>query len=101
MIPLIETGGAPREIGVDVGRGAREQIRFACAQSRAELGGVEPAEVLANVGPYLAATEAAAPWVLDEMRGMAEGAGVPFETLFVLNAAAELMQSVGRFECTV
>src|SRR3954454_6438527 len=32
---------------------------------------------------------------------MAEGSGVPFETLFVLNAGAELTQSLGRFECTV
>ena len=101
MIPLIETGGSPREIGVDVGRGAREQIRAACAHSRAELGGVDPAAVLANIGPYVEATEAVAPWVLAEMRGMAEGAGVAFESLFVLNAAAELMQSVGVFECTV
>lgn len=101
MIPLIETGGSPREIGLDIGRGAREQIREACAHSRAELGGVDPDAVLANVGPYLAATEAVAPWVVEEMRGMAEGAGVAFEALFVLNAAAELMQSVGVFECTV
>jgi isopenicillin-N N-acyltransferase-like protein len=101
VIPLIETGGSPREIGVDVGREAREQIQTACAHTRAELGGVDPAEVAANIGPYLAATEAAAPWVVEEMRGMAEGAGVAFESLFVLNAAAELLQSIGRFECTV
>lgn len=101
MIPLIETGGSPREIGIDVGRGARDQIQAACAQSRAELGGVDPDEVSASIGPYLAATETAAPWVVEEMRGMAEGAGVAFESLFVLNAAAELMQAAGVFECTV
>jgi isopenicillin-N N-acyltransferase-like protein len=32
---------------------------------------------------------------------MADGSGVPFETLFVLNAAAELVQAAGRHECTV
>ncbi len=101
MIPLIETGGSAREIGVDVGRGAQDQIRAACAQSRAELGGVDPDAALANIGPYVAAAEAVAPWLVAEMRGMAEGAGVAFESLFVLNAAAELMQAAGVFECTV
>src|SRR3954464_3428141 len=32
---------------------------------------------------------------------MAEGSGVSFETLFVLNAGAELTQALGRIECTV
>ena len=100
MIPLIETGGAWRDIGYDVGVAAREQIQIAAASTRAELGGVDPADVLGNVGPYLRITEEVAPEIIAELRGMAEGAGVPFETLFVLNAAAELVQSIGRFECS-
>ncbi|MCC6314617.1 MAG: hypothetical protein IT337_11470, partial [Thermomicrobiales bacterium] len=101
MIPLIETGGSPREIGHDVGRAAGEQIRCAAASARAELGGLDPAAAGEAIGPYLAATERAAPWLVEELRGMAEGAAVPFATLFVLNAAAELQQAAGRFECTV
>jgi hypothetical protein len=46
-------------------------------------------------------TEEVAPDVIVELRGMAEGSGVPFESLFVLNAGAELAQTLGRFECTV
>ncbi|MGH2615740.1 MAG: C45 family autoproteolytic acyltransferase/hydrolase [Thermomicrobiales bacterium] len=101
MIPLVETGGSWRDIGVDVGRAVRDQLHVAAASTRAELGGIEPEEVLGNVGPYLQVTEETAPDVVAELRGMAEGSGVPFETLFVLNAGAELMQSVGRYECTV
>jgi isopenicillin-N N-acyltransferase like protein len=101
VIPLITTGGPWRDIGYDVGQAAREQIQIAAASTRAELGGVDPAAVLGNIGPYLRITEEVAPDVIAELRGMAEGAGVPFETLFVLNAAAELLQSIGRFECTV
>ena len=101
MIPLIETGGSWRDIGFDVGRAVREQLHVAAASTRAELGGVDPAEVMANVGPYLRITEEAAPDVIEDLRGMAEGSGVSFETLFVLNAGAELTQSVGRFACTV
>ena len=101
MIPLIETGGSWRDIGYDVGRAVRDQIQFAAASTRAELGGIDPAAVRANIGPYLRLTEEAAPDAIAELRGMAEGAGVEFETLFVLNAAAELIQSLGRVECTV
>ncbi len=101
MIPLIETGGSWRDIGFDVGRAVREQLQIAATATRAELGGVDPAEVVGNVGPYLRITEEIAPDTIAEMRGMAEGSGVSFETLFMLNAGAELMQSVGRFECTV
>jgi isopenicillin-N N-acyltransferase like protein len=101
VISLIETGGSWRDIGFDVGKIAREQIQFAAASTRAELGGIDPAAVIGNIGPYLRITEDVAPDIIAELRGMAEGSGVPFETLFVLNAAAELAQSIGRFECTV
>jgi isopenicillin-N N-acyltransferase-like protein len=101
VIPLIETGGEWRDIGIDVGRAARDQLQVAAASTRSELGGIDPAEVLGSIGPYLRITEEVAPDVVAELHGMAEGSGVPFETLFVLNAAAELMQSVGRFACTV
>jgi isopenicillin-N N-acyltransferase-like protein len=101
MIPLVETGGPWRDIGYDVGAAMRERIQVAAASTRAELGGAELDEVIGNIGPYLRITEEAAPDIVAELRGMAEGAGVPFGTLFVLNAAAELMQAVGRFECTV
>src|SRR5262245_21681966 len=101
MIPLVETGGPWRDVGYDVGRAMREQILVATASARAELGGIDPADVLGNIEPYVRITEDAAPDVIAELRGMAEGAGVPFETLFVLNAAAELIQSVGKIECTV
>jgi isopenicillin-N N-acyltransferase-like protein len=65
------------------------------------LGAIEPAEAMANIGLYLRITEEVAPEVVPELRGMAAGSGVPFETLFVLNAGAELTQSLGCFACTV
>jgi len=101
VIPLIETGGAWRDIGYDVGREVREQLQIAAASARAELGGIELADVIGNIAPYLRIAEEAAPDVIAEIHGMADGSGVSFETLFVLNAGAELTQSLGRFECTV
>ncbi len=75
----------------------REQLQTAAASCRAELGAIEPADVMANIGPYLRITEEVAPDVVAELRGVAAGSSVPFETLFVLNAGAELTQSLGGF----
>lgn len=101
MIPLVETGGSWFDIGHDIGAACREQLQTAAASARAELGGVELAAVVHTIGPYLRATQEAAPDIVTELRGMAAGSGVPFETLFVLNAAAELTQALGRLECSV
>lgn len=101
MIPLIETGGTPYEIGYDIGRGVAERIRGGVAAMRDELGGGDPDVAIARIGPYREATAAAAPWLLEELRGMADGADVPFEHLFLLNAAEEVSQAVGRSGCTV
>ncbi len=95
MIPLIETGGTAYEIGFDVGRAAREQIHAAAASARADFARVNDHRVTERISAYVAATEAAAPEVIDEMRGLAA-------EIFVMNASAELHQEAGRFqECTV
>jgi isopenicillin-N N-acyltransferase-like protein len=101
MIPLIETGGSPWEIGYDVGRETREMLQAVAASSRAELGAAADGEVNSSIRVYLEATERVAPGLVEELRGMAEGSGVPFETLFAVNAAAELNQAIGSFGCTV
>jgi isopenicillin-N N-acyltransferase-like protein len=101
VIPLITSGGSWYDIGHDVGREARQQLQTAATSARAELGGVDPDQAIARIAPYLRATEEAAPEIVAELRGMAAGSGVSFETNFVLNAAAELMQACGRFECSV
>lgn len=101
MIPLIETGGSWREIGHDVGRAMREPLQAVAASGRDELGPAADGDLAAAIAPYLAATETAAPDIVAELRGMADGSGVPFATLFALNSGAELNQAIGNFECTV
>src|SRR5262249_20334328 len=102
MIRLIETGGSPYAIGLDVGRAARGQIQTAAASTRADFARSHADRVVDGIGAYLDATARVAPEIVDELRGMADGSGVPFAELFVMNATAELNQEVGRFEeCTV
>jgi isopenicillin-N N-acyltransferase-like protein len=102
MIPLIETGGDAYTIGFDVGEGVRDQIRAAAASTRADYARANDQRVADRIDDYLRATEAFAPEIVQELRGMADGSGVPFEEIFVMNATAELNQAVGRFEeCSV
>ena len=101
MIPLIETGGSAQAIGHDVGAAMREQLQAAAAACRTEHpSGVWDA-MIGEVGPYLAATERWAPRTAAELRGMADGSGVPYHELMAINAADELGQARGRFGCTV
>lgn len=103
MIPLIETGGAPYEIGRDIGAAAREQIHAAAESTRADLARATDPRVMETIAAYMRATEDAAPHLVAELAGMAEGSGVSLIELFVMNAAAELHQQTGFFEesCTV
>lgn len=102
MIPLVSTGGSPYAIGFDIGKAMSEQIQAAAVTAQAEFAGANDHDVLTRLSPFVSVTEREAPELIEEMRGMAEGSGVSFEDLFVLNAAAELHQGAGRFsECTV
>lgn len=103
MIPLIETGGSPFEIGRDIGRAVGDRIHESAASTRADFARATDPRVIATVQAYLDATEQAAPDLVEELRGMAAGSEVTLQELFVMNAAAELHQATGFFEesCTV
>ncbi len=90
MIPLVKTGGSPREIGHDVGTEMREPLRAAIAATREGCTSPRAWDAMVDaVGPYLEATEREAPEILDEMRGMAEASGVPLTELLGHNAGGK------------
>jgi isopenicillin-N N-acyltransferase-like protein len=103
MIPLVETGGTPYEIGLDVGRAMADRIWAAVQTTRADIARVSNPGVIATIESYLTASQLAVPDLIEELRGTADGAGVSLIELFVMNAAAELNQATGHFEesCTV
>lgn len=89
-LPLLRVSGTHFECGRQVGAACGEAIRAMLAADRAAPpAGWRWDDLRAAAGPYQAATERAFPWVMDELRGAAEGAGVDFEALF-LNAIEEL-----------
>jgi len=90
---VLEANGSHREIGRQVGEGARPLIERSLAAYEAEFescGGMSLATAEALTAPLLAAAERSLPQYVDELRGMAEGAGVPFARLFLLNCGEEL-----------
>ncbi|HTM68102.1 MAG TPA: C45 family peptidase [Candidatus Binatia bacterium] len=92
---VVRTGGAPRDMGVDFGRAAKDVLRALAAESRAHFRqwtGRDIATAKRHAARnYLPAVRRRYPKYLDEVRGIAEGAGIPFEDLFYLTADEELV----------
>jgi len=105
--PLIEVSGTNREMGQQIGEARREQVQHS----------VENAHVLidqsyntleltwdgANIQArkYLPFAEERYPKYVDELRGIAEGAGVSFDDLMVVNAMeAVTMDALHLTRCT-
>ena len=87
-VPLIEVKGSPRQRGRGQGEGAREQIVrmiggyrefFPAASGMSWESGLEASS------DFLVYAERAFPHLIEELRGIAEGAGVIFEDIWLLN----------------
>ena len=73
-IRFIRVEGSHREAGRQIGAACREQL---AASLQGELPpGVGWDDMRRAAGPYLAATRASLPWVVEEVEGAAEGAGL-------------------------
>jgi len=91
-LPLLEVRGSDFEIGLQIGRQFSGEIRGGL-EARGEwwtdllaFAKSQPPEVYDS---FLAAAKKHTPEVLEELRGWAEGSGVPFRELMVLNLKAE------------
>ena len=89
----VEVRGSHRAIGRALGEAARPQVEAAVAYYRENLAGMsefsfDAAESLSL--RYAAAARRVLPKLVDELEGLAEGAGVPFGALAVLNCGEEL-----------
>jgi hypothetical protein len=92
-IPLIDVHGTHHEVGHQIGAHFREQIGISLAKMREDLpAGVSWEDMLHQGGIYLAYSREAYPRYLEELEGIAEGAQVPFETLF-LSVCEELWEA--------
>ncbi|NRF68788.1 acyl-CoA--6-aminopenicillanic acid acyltransferase [Aquincola sp. S2] len=96
--PLIEVSGPPLERGRQHGRQAADRIRRGIADYSAQLArsGFGEGELRDAVAGYLPVIEGFDAHYVTEMQGIAEGAGVPFEQVVLLNARTELLQIASR-----
>lgn len=95
-VPLIEIKGPPRERGRQQGEAARPQILSALARYHELLPHV--INITWEVGlrearKFLPYAEEAFPLFVEEIRGIAEGAGVPFHDVWTLNCYEGLPDS--------
>ncbi|KAB8142429.1 peptidase C45 [Chloroflexia bacterium SDU3-3] len=97
MFPIIEVSGGPRERGRQYGQQAAALVRRSVA-SYARLfaftRGVDWRQAHGEALRYLPVIERHAPDIAEEMRGIAEGAGLPFESVLALNCRTELIAGV-------
>jgi len=87
-IPILEVKGSPRARGQQQGEGARTQILRSVNAYRELLPravNLEWERALGEARKFLPYGEAAFPHLVEEMRGIAQGAGVPFETVWMLS----------------
>ena len=98
-LPLLKISGGPRERGRAHGEAFREEIGtllpayFDYLDRTSRSGGVDQltaARALEIAGTYHEPAEAYASELLNEVRGIAEGANAPFEEVLALNAFLDL-----------
>ena len=90
--PHIQAAGTYRELGRAVGEGAREQIAAAIAfyeEQFPSMAGLSFAEAERQALEYLPFARRYLPQYVEELAGMGEGSGQPFEKLLVPNCAEE------------
>jgi isopenicillin-N N-acyltransferase-like protein len=97
---MIEARGSHHEVGQLIGHGCQTQIRSMLASLHAELpDGITWPEVLEQSQRYLAFSREVYPQYIEELEGIAEGADVPFDEVF-LSICEELWESAAWHGCT-
>lgn len=103
-IPLIISEGEPFERGLYLGRGQQERVQHtvsAYMRIFESFAGLGRAAVLEQAERFMPAIAGFAPHLLEETRGIAEGAQCDAREIVAINARTELMYGVtNRAECT-
>lgn len=94
-IPVLDLAGSPGQIGAAHGESQREGIqahaeRFLDWLLSSAAVHVTEQELWERWAPQVAVNRRAAPELVEEMQGIARGAAVPFERIFLLNSMLDL-----------
>jgi isopenicillin-N N-acyltransferase-like protein len=102
---FVETGGSPREIGFDIGRASAEHVRH-LVRTNPEFYGKETGRsyqflVRHFMRHFLPYARRYSPDYVEEIAGIAEGSGLPFEDVAVFSAEEEILDTWGGWDkCT-
>lgn len=96
--PLIEISGLPRERGRQYGEQAKARIlrgieHYSGQLESSKLNWSDIKTLVATFEPTIAAFE---PRFIEEMKGIAEGAGLDYEAIVLLNARTEILKLADR-----
>jgi isopenicillin-N N-acyltransferase-like protein len=95
QVPVVEASGTPGQLGAAHGEAQRDRIRAFADEfisyiiSTAAVPLTEE-KLWSLWSPQVAVNQREAPWLVDEMHGIARGAGVSFERVFLLNSMLDL-----------
>ena len=101
--PLFEVSGSPEEMGRAQGAQASDLIHSMLADYRSFVhgaSGLRWEEAVARARDYLPYSQAAFPDLVQEVRGIAEGAGASFEEIWLLNCYEEVAEDQKLMACT-
>ncbi len=93
QFPFVEIHGSPRARGRMHGQQAADRIRRGIGHYLSQFAayGLDRVAIGRHVEGYLPRIQAFDPGMVEEMRGIAEGAAVDFEAIVLLNARTELL----------
>lgn len=94
VLPLIEVHGSHREMGRQFGEQLRNDVRAYSAMwlsKAASRSGLNRDELLRPMGKFIQVIEEYAPSLAEEVRGVAEGAGIPELEAFSIQVRMELL----------
>ena len=96
--PLIDLSGSPRERGRSHGKAAADRLRRGARMYAESLlkSGVDWKELERRAEAMVPAIEKFDPAYVEEMRGIAEGAGEPFAAVMLMNARTEMVAAARR-----
>ncbi len=99
---IVVTEGPPHARGAQVARALPDRIArsVAAMHGARERAGLTERELADRLVPLVAAAEAALPGHVAYVRGMAEGAGLPFADLFAVNALEEVFREQRVERCS-
>jgi isopenicillin-N N-acyltransferase like protein len=100
-IPVLEIRGTHREVGLQIGQQMKPALQRLLSRLRQDLpAGIQWTDLVQEAQRYLAPSRSVYPQYIEELEGIAAGADLPFEELFVEMCEELWEQAAWQKGCT-